>query len=139
MGFNWTTVTKGSTVSTKSLIDELNENIKSVANYLDSKYNNHNILNSLPINNYEFNQYEHHTIDERDSIYSSIDILHDNITCVADKGAHNGTVQSSCHSYVNSANTSLHAANYSTNREGHDSTYYGSHHSSVKSSHYIYD
>ena len=139
MDFNWTTVSEGSTISTKSIIDELNKNIKAVANYLDSKYNNHDILNSLSINNYEFNQYEHHTMDERNSIYESIDTLHDNITCVADKGAHNGVDNSSCHSYVNSANTSHNASKYSTYKSSpHNFSLYESHCSSVKSSHYIY-
>ena len=139
MEFNWTTVSEGSTISTKSLIDELNENIKSVANYLDSKYNNHNILNSLPIINYGFNHYKRHTLDERDSIYDSIDILYNNITCVADKGGYNGSVKTSCHSFVSSANTSYDSSRYSTdNSSPYNSSLYSSHYSSVKSSHYIY-
>lgn len=139
MEFKWTTVTEKSTISTKSIIDELNENIKAVANYLDSKYNNHDILNSLPVNNYEFEQYDYHTISERDSIYDSIDILHDNITCVADKGAHNLTVNSSCHSYVSSANTSHNESKYSTDKSSHNAGVYDSHWSSAKEYHYIYD
>ena len=140
MNFNWTTVTEKSTISTKLLIDELNTSIKSVANYLDSKYHNHDILNSLPINNYEFKQYGYHTINERDSIYDSIDILHDNITCVADKGGYNVSVKNSCHSYVSSANTSHNASKYTTdNSSPYNSSLYSSHCNSVRASHYIYN
>ena len=71
-------------------------------------------------------------------MYDSIDILHDNITCVADKGSHNLTVNSSCHSYVSSANTSHNASKYSTDKESHNAGVYNSHCSSVKTSHYIY-
>lgn len=140
MAFSWTTVTEGSTISTKALIDELNTNIKSVANYLDSKYGNNNILNSLPINNYGFDQYKYHTLNERNSIYDSIDILHDNITCVADKGSYKVTVNSSCYSYVSSANTSHDSSKYTSNNSSpYNSSYCTTHNATVKSSNYVYN